>query len=188
MGDNIYRRIFNERAAMQATGDMEASSPECVWHRTAGELVTKAITLTGGAGAKTYDCFTFSGAVEIKALYAVVTTATETTTMSGASFQWHDGTDPTDLTDDVDMSGAAVGSIVTKSAAAATAASFVNASTGGIIETTGRRPVQDTFIVAKAGATNKIKFHVTQDANTSAVMTVYCAWVCRSSGSTLVAA
>lgn len=185
---NVHRRIFDERAAAQATSAMTASSPECMWHRSVGELVSNTITLTGGAGAKTYDVFTFSGAIEIKALYAVVTTATQTTTMSAASFQWHDGTDPHDLTDDVDMSGAAAGSVIAKSAAAAAAASFINASTGGLIENATAKPVQDSLLVAKTGATNKIKFHVTQDEDTSAVLTVYCAWVCRSAGSSVTAA
>lgn len=172
-------------SAMPDVADLVTDSPDCHLHRAVGRKEMKDITLTGGAGAKVYDCFTLVGSVEILALYAIFHSVADTTTCSLASFQWHDGTNPHDLTDDVDASGAAVGSELAKTAAAGTALTFINASTGGINEVAANKQYQSTLLVAKTGATNKIQFLCTQDAATSAVLHVYCSWVCRDDGSSI---
>jgi hypothetical protein len=183
MGFNVIDSGMN--SAMPDVSDIVIDSPDCHLHRAVGQLEMKDITLAGGAGAKVYDCFTVVGSVEIKALYAVFHSVADTTTCSLCSFQWHDGTNPHDLTDDVDARSAAVGSELAKTAVAGTALTFINASTGGINEVAANKQYQGTLLVAKAAATNKIQFLCTQDAATSAVLHVYRAWVCRDVGSSV---
>lgn len=180
-----FPRVFDERVEMDAVGDIVPNSPECSWHRTAGQLVSKTFMASGGAGAKVYNLFEFSGSIEVKDLHIIFHSAGDTTTFSDVKFVWHDGTNPHDLTDVVDASGAGAGSIVSKEGVAASAAVFVNGSTGGIEEVANQKPLQVTLMTAKYGATNKIQLQVTQDGDTSAVLHAYCSWICKDEGSSL---
>jgi len=186
---DMHRRVYNERVSAQLPADMTLNSPECAAHRGPGRIEEKVITLTGGAGAKTYDVFDFTGSVVIKGLWAIFETCTDTTTVSLASFQWHDGTGPHDLTADVDCSGAGVNSLMAKTQTLANAAEFTNSTTGGVLEVAAsNKSLQVFFLTALEGAANKIKFHCTQDGDTAATVRVYCEWVCRNQlGSTVTA-
>jgi len=184
----MHPREFNETIAQPLPAAMTTNSSECAWHRTAGTLVSKEITLTGGAGATVYDLFTVDGIVDIRALYANFTAVTDTTTASNMKFAWHDGTNPNDLTAVVDASGATVGSFVSKIGVAADALDFTDGLGGGIVEVASKKPLQETILVTKAGATNKIQLLVTQDAATAATLKCWIAWTCRHEGSYVTAA
>lgn len=180
---------FNEQVASRLPSEMCEGSPECKWHRIGGEVISKVITLAGGAGAKTYNCFDFTGSLEILGLWGVFETVTDTTVVTFSSFQWHDGTNPHALTNDQDCSGAAVNSSIAKTAIAANALSFIDSTTGGFVEVAStNKTLQGFYLTEKNGAANKIKFHCNQDGATAATIRIYCEWVCRNQlGSNVVA-
>lgn len=177
-------------SAMPANPDnIVINSPDCALHRSVGHIAYKDIVLTGGAGAKTYNCFTLAGNVELKALYGVFTVVGDTTTVSACSFDLYDGTNTVELSTSagVDCSGAVVGGEIFKAHIDSVAANFLNADAVGLHEVDGNKQFQGGNIVAKAGVTNYVRFNCTQDAATSATIRVYMNWTCRHAGS-LVAA
>jgi hypothetical protein len=177
---------FDERAVSRLPSIITEGSPECKWHRIGGDVVSKLITLVPGAGPATYDCFVFTGSLEILGLgpatydcfvftgsleilglWGIFETVTDATVITNSSFQWHDGAAPHALTNDQNCSGAAVNSSILKTAIAANALSFINSTTGGF---------------AEVAATNKA-------LATAATIRIYCEWVCRNQlGSNVVAA
>jgi hypothetical protein len=181
---------FDERAVSRLPSIITEGSPECKWHRIGGDVVSKLITLVPGAGPATYDCFVFTGSLEILGLWGIFETVADTTVVTLSSFQWHDGGAAHALTNDQNCSGAAVNSSILKTAIAANALSFINSTTGGFAEVAAtNKALQGFYLTEKNGAVNKIKFHCTQDGATAATIRIYCEWVCRNQlGSNVVAA
>ena len=175
--------IFKERVASQDIADVVPNSPECTWHRGPGYIATKAITLAGGAGAKTYDLFTLTGSVSLRALYGVFTDVTEVTNVTVCYWDANDTTNTIEVTDSVGTrcSGATVNSEIFKSDLLAVAAEFHNASQVRIHEQAGNKQFQGAILTAREGAATTIRFQCTQDANTDAQITFYAEWVCRNS-------
>jgi len=166
------------------------NSPDEILKRFGGELVTKTVTLAGGAGDKVYDCFTITGVIEVIGLWAVFTTAADMTgVVNNVSFKFYDGANEEFLTLDsgTNVSGALAGAILCKSLVAASPVAFKNSDRCGVIENARDATCKCITLVSKTGATNKIQLEITQEAATSAVLKVYVSWHPLSATGTLVA-
>ncbi len=142
--------------------------------RSGGFLVTKTNTCNGN-GAQLDNIFSITGAVEVLALKAECTEATNATTLSTAYFDLYDGTLATEVTDNagVDLSGIGVGGAVTRDWAATVALGYLNNATGMIIDSdaSGQKSVFAPFqAIKKLGAATYIRFCFTGDANTDVDM------------------
>lgn len=187
MGFNTIDSGMN--SAMPGMASIVANSPDFALKQIGGELVTKTITLGGGAGVKLYDLFTITGVVEIWGLCGVFTAVTDTTTASTLSFIFNDATADTFLTTDggTDASGAVVGALLAKIESSLNAATFANATAGNIVEV-GRSSTPVTTLISKTGATNKIQLELTQDAATVATIKFTMLWAAVSDTGNVVAA
>jgi len=182
--------VFDERASVNQPADIVADSPECFWHRTAGTLVQKAITISGTGAEVVTNVFAFTGNIELLGIWGTITDATETTTMTAAHLNVWDGTNQADLSDDagVDLSGGGLGGLVIKSAVSTSALTFLDSDQVSINETAAdRRQFVGAALSGKAATTNYIRFNVTTDANTNCEITWFVAWRCLCAGSTLTA-
>ena len=167
------------------------NSPDELLQRMIGRYVTKTITLGGGAGAKIYQCFTFTGIVEIWGLYGVVMTVTNMAQARTVSFQWGvAGAAAGDITlaAGTDCSGADVGSFIAKKLVAASAVDFVDASTGGVVENARDATLKCFTLVEKTGSVNYILFLVDQNADTAATIKIDAFWSPRSATGSVVPA
>jgi len=168
-----------------------ANSPDCSLHRVGGDTAVKAVTLTGGAGAKIYDCFTITGNIELLDLYGIFTRVTVVTDISVVSWQlWDSLTNVLPLTKvtGVDCSGAALNATILKTHLNDVAAEFLNSNQVRLHEVTGNKQFQGIFITAYNAGTTKIQLLATQDAGADCEITCYCDWVCRTPGSLVVPA
>ena len=175
--------IFKERVASQRIADVVVNSPECSWHRGPGYIATKAITLNSGVAApQTYDLFTLTGSVSIRALYGVFTDVTNVTTISTCYFDADDTAVTIEVTDSggVDCSGATVNSEIFKAELLAVAAVFHKADQVRIHEQAGNKQFQGALLTACNATATTIRFICTEDINTNAQMTFYAEWVCRN--------
>ena len=176
--------IFKERVASQDIADVVPNSPECNWHRGSGYIATKAITLNSGVEEtpQTYDLFTLTGSVSLRALYGVFTDVTNVTTVSACYFDADDTAVTAELTDSggVDCSGATVNSEIFKAEKFAVAAVFHKADQVRIHEQAGNKQFQGALITACNATATTIRFICTEDVNTNAQITFYAEWVCRN--------
>lgn len=137
----------------------------------AGLLVSKSITLNGN-GAQTDNLFTLTGTVYLKAIWAQITEATESTTCSSTAFLLYDSTatvDITKLSSGLDMSGAAVGDVFYKGAASTSNAIKLAVAAGAVNEA----GFDGIFLQKKTGAATYVQVGFTGDANTDIDATFY---------------
>jgi hypothetical protein len=121
-----------------------------------------------GAGAQSKTPFTFTGTVIVWGLGGACLLATDSTTVSGCYFDVDDGTVQVALDDTAtptDCSGIAVGGYVATQFDNTSDMVFNNSDQVRVTPVdTAYGPA--TVLTAKAGATNKIRFNFTGDANT----------------------
>ena len=165
------------------------NSPYCDLHRAAGALATATKDVNGTGGAASTNLFQVTGNVEIRALYGVFTDVTETTSITAASFDLRDDGATVQLTSAAGtaLTGAGLGSIFAKEALAATAVTFNNSTAARFSESAFQRAFVGGLITQKAATNTYIRFTCTTNATTNVTIQFWCAWVCRSPGSLLVA-
>ena len=130
----------------------------------AGVHVTKSVTLNA-AGAATVNLFTVTNTVIIHHIFGFCTEATDSTTLSNLKWETDDGTAQSDITDDVNASGAVVGAMLMKTATAAGATEFIN-PTAGVVTDAGAKALFEPFLLTqKTGdVTTYVRLSYTGDA------------------------
>jgi len=175
-GVGIMVRFPNSKEALNkaivANASVIEGSPYHSFNHLSGYHVEKDITLDGN-GAQTDNLFTVVGIVRIFDLYAYVTEATDSTTLSNVKFETDDGGAQTDLTTTVDGSGAVVGATFIKEKTSTNALTFVNPTAGTILDpVTDKKTFQEVWVFEKTGGvTTYIRISFTGDANTDVDIT-----------------
>ena len=190
--DDIIRHSF------PLPSGLGIDSLACHEHRIAGRLAFNEIDYApAGAGNFFGELFTFTGLIEIKALYGEFTEAAGANGPSHVYFTVDDGAAGVSLTSGtpgvggVDCTSAPVGSIVLKAAASTSAAIFLNSSQCRYNElTTGgsARPFFGGLALAKPAATNHVRVYYTVGAAEEFSINWTLIWACRYPGSLVVAA
>jgi len=136
-----------------------------------GLLVTKTLTCNGN-GAQADNIFSVTGSVKIIQITGECTEATNSTTLSGASFALNDGTATVEITDGnapTDLSGIGVGGVVFRNGVSASVAVGYNDNAAGAVKDLVSEDIP--FIVTKkTGAATYIQFLFTGDVNTDVDM------------------
>lgn len=151
------------------------------YNRAATLLATKSYTTNVNNGTANGALFSITGTVRILKLYGVVTTVLGTN-HTGAYFNLYDQTARVNITLNtvgVTLSSFAVGSIVAKTALAATLATIQSNAAGAIIEpATAQGLVFSEFVaVKKTGAVTEIDYTYTStNTPTSGVIQFFCEW------------
>jgi hypothetical protein len=151
---------------MSDTG-IEEGSLHWYMHLTAGETVSKEITLAGNAGPESVNIFKLTGTVEIISIHGFITDATTLANLTGAHLELWDSTAAIDLTkNDGVLSGMGVGTLLAKNATASTTIAIADNSVGAFTEgATVTRAYADFFLTQKAGADTYVRFtYATTDA------------------------
>jgi len=130
----------------------------------AGVHVAKSVTLDA-AGAATLNMFTVTGTVIIEHIFGYCTEATDSTTIQDFKWELDDGAAQSDISGEVNASGAVVGAILMKTATAAGATEFVN-PTAGVVTDAGSKALFEPFLLTqKTGdVTTYIRASYTGDA------------------------
>ena len=150
-------------------------------------------TLSGSNTTVATPLFRVTGTVQVTQLYAVVTTALGSN-VTAAHWRTNDQTAQVDITlnTGTTLSSAAVGSTILKRALATGALTFLNASAGRVVDTSGgagTSVLNEFMVVQKTGAVQTdIEFvYTTTNTPTSGVIRHYVEWQPMSDGATLVA-
>lgn len=138
-----------------------------------------------GNAAQTDNIFVVTGVVEVSELHFHIDTVTDITTMSNVKFQMFDGA-PTDLTNTVNVSGAAAGSMVYKRGLIGQAAILLDVTAGVVGEAAANKISFEPFFVGKdATATTYIRLAFTGDADTDVDIHMVARWRPHSHGGNL---
>jgi len=184
------RCLFN-RIMPASPSSIPINSAWCHAHRASGYLAFKEITINpGGAGAQTYNLFSFTGAIELKGIYGRFTDVTNVVTLTACSWDVNDGAATVALTAaaGTNCSGVALTTMVIKDATAVSALTLMNADQVRIDEVaSSNRTTQDVFLNGKNATTNYLRWKCTTDANTNCKINFVAIWVCRYAGSTFAA-
>jgi hypothetical protein len=135
-----------------------------------------SVTLAGSGATEILDLFKINGAVKIKELSGIVTSAATLTNMTDCHFNVNDAAAdyPITKTTTCTMSTAIVGSIVTKLDTAAAVAYFKDGTTGGVIEAGQAQFPYEFVVIKKSGAETVIQFiYTTTDSPIAATMDFY---------------
>ena len=146
-----------------------------------GLLSTKSITLVGNNNTYNIALFTVTGAVEIVALYGVVTTVIGANHTASA-WRINDQAAQVYLTavGGTDISTLAAGSVIFKKGLVATALSKIDNASGAILEPTTLETnmFSPVVVVKKTGALTQIEYHyATTDTPTSGVIEHFCGYL-----------
>lgn len=167
------------------------SSWDCL-HRTAGFQTFKEVTIApGDVNPHSYNLFSFTGEIELKALYGVFTDVTNVAVVTVCYWDVYDGTAAVALTlaAGADCSTATLNSMVLKVATAGTALTFLKSDQVRINEiAVADRQFQGVQLNGKNAVTNYVRFWTTGAVATNCKIKFVAGWACRYPGSTLVAA
>lgn len=145
-----------------------------------GITSTKSQTLTGNNTTANTPLFRITGTVEVRALYAVVTTIIGAN-HTGGLYRLNDQTAQVAITaSGATLSGLAVGTTIVKKGVAATALALLDNAAGRVSEpTTLETQYFSPFVVMKkTGANTDIEYqYATTDAPTSGVLQHFLRWV-----------
>jgi hypothetical protein len=144
-----------------------------------GLITTDSQILVGNAATVAVPIFTFTGAIEVTALYGVITTALGNNT--AAYWRTNDGSTQNVITasSGTALTGAIAGGVIAKKALAATALSLITATSAKVDESaTANTPFFQNFVLqANPLATSNIEFvYTTSDAPTTGAITFYIRW------------
>jgi len=157
-----------------------------------GIKVQKIGHTLNGNGAQNDNIFTITGAVEVVALWAECTEATNATTCTTTYFDLYDGAAALEITDNggTDCSAITVGSLIGKTAVATTALTKLANSAGVFLD--GAANTATVFcpfaVVKKTGQTTYIRFNFTGDASTDIDMTFNIRYIPLSSDGVIASA
>lgn len=155
-----------------------------------GVTSVKSQTLTGSGATVNTPIFRITGTVEIRALWAVVTTVIGAN-HTGGLYRLNDQTAQVAITaTGATLSGLAAGTTIAKKGLAAAALTLLDNAAGRVSEpTTLETIVFSPFVVMKkTGANTDIEYqYATTDAPTSGVLQHFVTWVPRSQDATVVA-
>ena len=147
-----------------------------------GLLVTKSYTFIS-TGTLVIPIFTVTGAVELLALYGIVTTALAANHRVGA-FRLNDQNAVVQITNATGptMDSAPIGSIITADVLLATAATFTSSANGAVMQPAAvqQQIFSPSILVQKAGTTDltNIEYRFTSSTNpTTGAMKFYCGFV-----------
>jgi hypothetical protein len=158
----------------RTTGITMNSPYDHLTHRK-GIKVQKVGHTLNGNGAQLDNIFAITGAVEVVALWAECTEATNATTCTTTYFDLYDSTAAVEITDNggTDLSAITVGSIISKISIATSALVKMGNAVGFIVDgVAASGTVFCPFIaVKKSGAATYIRFCFTGDADTDIDMT-----------------
>lgn len=145
-----------------------------------GLITTSAQTFTGNNTTVAVPLFTITGAVEVTALYGVITTALGSN-FTTAFWRMNDGSTQNDITasSGTTLSSGAVGGVIAKKALVATALTFVTAASAKVDESaTANTPFFQNFVIqSNPAATSNVEFvYSTTNTPTSGAITFYIRW------------
>lgn len=145
-------------------------------------VLTNSKTLSANNTSANVAIFRTTGTVRYLALYGIVTTVLGAN-HTGGYFRLNDQTAQTDITLStigVTLSAFGAGSIIAKTALAATLATIKSVAAGRFYEsaTAGIPLLSEFYVTAKSGANTDIEYHyATTDAPTSGVIQFFCNWI-----------
>jgi hypothetical protein len=159
---------------------------------TASNITSTSTTLNASNTTANVPIFRITGTVEVRGLYGIVTT-TIGTNHTGGYFRLNDQTSQTNITQSVAptaLSNAAVGTIILKSALAATVANVQTSAAGRFYEsaTAGIPLLSEFFITKKNGANTDIEYsYATTQTPTTGAIQFFLEWVGRSADAAVTA-
>ena len=132
-----------------------------------GSVADKTLTISGTpTGAQHENIYQVFGAVEILMLFGHFYSVTDVSAITVAYIDLWDGTLATEITDNtgVNLSGASQGSLIYRDNLATTAMSFLNSSTGKILDGgIGLGLLAPVIALQKSGVATYIRFNYTSD-------------------------
>ena len=139
-------------------------------------LVEKEITLSANNTSAKVNCFTIDNSVCIDHLYGEITDATTLANCTAIHFDVYDGTNTIALTSNGSaLSGLAVGSFFSKTAANTEDITVHDNSQVRVTEVADKKPHQPCIITQKASTNTYIRFgYTTTDAPINAKLKIYC--------------
>ena len=170
---STHRQATSIKTVVDSNATKVGGIQDVLGHR----IVRKDVALSG-IGAQTEDIFKYTGSLLIKEIYAVITDATDTTTLSNFRFQQHDGTNTDPLCAAVDASGMTAGSIIIKSANIAGALVALNSDEIRSAQGGSAAVFYEILVNGKTGdVDNTIRLTYTGDSDTDAVCDIYMTYV-----------
>lgn len=154
-------------------------------------VVSTSKTLSANNTTAHVPIFGITGSVDVVALYGVVTT-TLGANQTAAGFRLNDQTAQVDITlsTGTAISAAPAGSLIARTALAATAMTYKSAAAGAVMEPNSATTT-DTFlpidVIQKTGSvTTNIEFsYTTTDTPTSGVIQFFCRYIPTSAGASV---
>lgn len=144
-----------------------------------GLITTDAQILVGNNTTVAVPIFTVTGAIEVTALYGVIST-TLGANNTAAYWRFNDGSTQNNITLNTGtvLSGAVAGGVIAKKALVATALSLITAASAKVDESSANLPFFQPFVLqANPAATSNIEFvYSTTDTPTSGAITFYIRW------------
>lgn len=139
---------------------------ECALYFAGGRSVFKDVKLSGN-GAQTTNLFTLTGQNRVLDIYFIVSTATNSTTLTNVKFELDDGGAQDDITDTVACSGAVAGATGHKNRDSTNPLVFTNPTVGVIDDPPFMKEQYEFLALQKTGGvTTYIRLSYTGDANT----------------------
>ena len=175
-------------ALIQASFSRDANHIPITWR---GLIASDAQTLVGNNATIAVPLFTFTGDIEVTALYGVITTTLGANNMA-AFWRTNDGSTQNAITvaTGTTLSGAVAGGTISKKAGVGTALTLTAGTSGQVLEsaTAGATYFQDFVLTANPAATSNIEFvYSTTDTPTTGAITFYLRWVPLSEGANVTA-
>ena len=145
-----------------------------------GLITTDAQTFTGSNTTVAVPIFTFTGAIEVTALYGVITTALGSN-FTTAFWRTNDGSTQNAITlaTGTTLSSAIAGGVISKKAGVGTALTLTAGTSAQVLEsaTAGANTFQDFVLIANPLATSNIEFvYSTTNTPTTGAITFYIRW------------
>lgn len=143
-----------------------------------GLITTDAQILVANNTTVAVPIFTFTGAIEVTALYGIVTTALGNNTV--AYWRTNDGSTQNNITlnTGTSLTGTIVGGVIAKKALVGVALSLITATSAKVDESSTSLPFFQPFVLqANPAATSNIEFvYTTTDTPTTGAITFYIRW------------
>ena len=144
-----------------------------------GLITTDSQTFTGNNNTFALPIFTVTGAIEVTALYGIITTDLSSN-ITAAYWRTNDASTQNAITlaTGTTLSSAVDGGMISKKAGVGTALTLTAGTSGQVIEnaTAGAVTFQDFVILANPDATTNIEFVYTCNNQSSGAITFYLRW------------
>jgi len=186
---NLTESGFNRPAPLPAY--INPNSAWCGIHRTQGSLGVVSKSIAGTGAEVITNLWTITGTIELIDLWAVFTDVSNVVTCSGIWWDLWDGANSVALTlDGANCNGVSVGTTIIKTQTSGNVADVQNASQVRFQESANNNPriFLGGMMQYKSGATNYVRLRMDTDGNTDVTLSLYMAWACHHTGSSVVAA